>query len=159
MSIPAALSRRRDYSGPALFSYGFRPFFLGATVWAVIAMLLWLPQFLGGLTLPTVMGPLDWHIHELLYGYVAAVVAGFLLTAIPNWTGRLPVTGAPLAALALLWLGGRVAILASAEIGPIGAAVIDVAFLVVLSTKPRSSHATSAPSHSVRGAAPRKAKR
>jgi uncharacterized protein involved in response to NO len=132
MSIPAALSRRRDYSGPALFCYGFRPFFLGATVWAVVAMLLWLPQFLGGLTLPTAMGPLDWHIHELLYGYVAAVVAGFLLTAIPNWTGRLPVTGAPLAALALLWLGGRVAILTSAEIGPIVAAVIDIAFLVVL---------------------------
>jgi uncharacterized protein involved in response to NO len=132
MSTPAALSRRRDYSGPALFSYGFRPFFLGASIWAALAMLLWLPQFLGVLTLPTVMGPLDWHIHELLYGYVAAVVAGFLLTAIPNWTGRLPVTGAPLAALALLWLSGRVAVLVSAGIGPVAAATIDVAFLVLL---------------------------
>ena len=59
--------------------------------------------------MPTAFAPLDWHIHEMLYGYVAAVVAGFLLTAIPNWTGRLPINGAPLAALALLWLAGRIA--------------------------------------------------
>jgi len=132
MSTPAALSRRRDYSGPALFSYGFRPFFLGASVWAAVAVLLWLPQYFGELTLPTAMGPLDWHFHELLYGYVAAVVAGFLLTAIPNWTGRLPVTGAPLAALALLWLSGRVAVLISSAIGAYAAALIDIAFLFAL---------------------------
>jgi len=130
--MPAALSRRRDYSGPALFSYGFRPFFLGATVWSAFAILLWLPQFLGEITLPTTLGPLDWHIHEMLYGYVAAVVAGFLLTAIPNWTGRLPVTGWPLAALAVVWLVGRSAIILSAWIGPAIAASLDVAFLVTL---------------------------
>ena len=132
MSIPAALSRRREYAGPALFSYGFRPFFLSAAVWAVAGVLLWLPQYFGALTLPTAMGPLEWHVHELLYGYVAAAVAGFLLTAIPNWTGRLPVTGAPLAALVLLWLSGRVAVLISGAIGAVAAAVIDVSFLVVL---------------------------
>ncbi len=97
MSTPAALQRRRDYAGPALFAYGFRPFFLAAGAWAAFGILLWLPQFLGLMTLPTVFGPLDWHIHEMLYGYVAASIAGFLLTAIPNWTGRLPVCGWPLA--------------------------------------------------------------
>jgi uncharacterized protein involved in response to NO len=78
------------------------------------------------------MSPLDWHAHEMLYGYVAAAISGFLLTAIPNWTGRLPVCGTPLAALALTWLAGRIAILFSASIGAGLAAVIDVAFLVVL---------------------------
>jgi uncharacterized protein involved in response to NO len=132
MSTPAALQRRRDYEGPALFAYGFRPFFLAAGLWAAFGILLWLPQYLGLLTLPTAFGPLDWHNHEMLYGYVAAAVAGFLLTAIPNWTGRLPVSGWPLAALAALWLAGRIAILSSAEIGGIAAAAIDVSFLVTL---------------------------
>jgi uncharacterized protein involved in response to NO len=132
MSIPAALQRRRAYAGPALFSYGFRPFFLAAGLWAAFGILLWLPQYLGLMTLPTAFGPLDWHIHEMLYGYVAASIAGFLLTAIPNWTGRLPVSGWPLAGLAALWLAGRIAILCSAEIGGVAAAVIDVSFLVTL---------------------------
>lgn len=132
MSMPAALARRRRYAGPALFSYGFRPFFLGGTLWAALGILLWLPQYEGELALPSAFGPIDWHVHEMLYGYVGAVVAGFLLTAVPNWTGRLPINGAPLAALAALWLAGRAAILFSAAIGPVVAAVIDVAFLAVL---------------------------
>lgn len=132
MWVPLALQRRRDYAGPALFSYGFRPFFLAAGLWAAFGILLWLPQYAGTLTLPTHFGALDWHIHEMLYGYVAAAIAGFLLTAIPNWTGRLPVSGAPLAGLALLWLAGRIAVLLSAEIGGALAAAIDVAFLVTL---------------------------
>jgi uncharacterized protein involved in response to NO len=131
MSTPA-LQRRRDYAGPALFAYGFRPFFLAAGMWAAFGILLWLPAYLGAFTLPTHFGPLDWHIHEMLYGYVAASVAGFLLTAIPNWTGRLPVNGSPLAALAALWLAGRFALLVSAAIGGVAAAAIDVSFLVVL---------------------------
>ncbi|MGE0564253.1 MAG: NnrS family protein [Pseudolabrys sp.] len=127
-----ALARRRDYAGPALFSYGFRPFFLGAGLWAAFGILLWVPQFYGAFALPTAFGALDWHIHEMLFGYVAAAIAGFLLTAVPNWTGRLPVNGAPLAALAALWLAGRVAIATSALIGPALAAAVDVAFLVAL---------------------------
>jgi len=59
-SIPVALRRRRDYAGPALFSYGFRPFFLGGASWAALAILLWLPQYFGELTVPTAFGPLDW---------------------------------------------------------------------------------------------------
>jgi uncharacterized protein involved in response to NO len=132
MSAPAALKRRRDYAGPALFAYGFRPFFLAAGFWGAFGILLWLPQYLGALTLPTHFGPLDWHIHEMLYGYVAAAVAGFLLTAIPNWTGRLPVNGWPLAALAALWIAGRAAVLVSAAIGGLAAAAVDVSFLAVL---------------------------
>jgi uncharacterized protein involved in response to NO len=132
MSMPAALARRRDYAGPALFAYGFRPFFLAAGTWAAFAIFLWLPQYLGLLSLPTAFGALDWHIHEMLYGYVAAAIAGVLLTAIPNWTGRLPVSGWPLAGLAALWLAGRAAILFSADIGGIAAAAIDVSFLATL---------------------------
>ncbi len=130
--MPAALARRRDYAGPALFSYGFRPFFLGGAAWAALGVLLWLPQYFGEFALPTHLGALDWHVHEMFYGYAAAVIAGFLLTAIPNWTGRLPVCGAPLAALALIWLAGRVALLLSAKIGGLAAAVIDASFLVTL---------------------------
>lgn len=132
MANPAALERRLQYAGPALFSYGFRPFFLGGASWAVLVIALWIPQFVGALSLPTAFAPLDWHIHEMLYGYVAAVIAGFLLTAIPNWTGRLPICGTPLAALVALWFIGRLAILASAKIGLATAAVIDVAFLATL---------------------------
>jgi uncharacterized protein involved in response to NO len=132
MNSPAALRRRREYAGPAVFAYGFRPFFFVAGLWAALAILLWLPQYFGQITLPTSFSPLDWHIHEMLYGYVAASIAGFLLTAIPNWTGRLPVNGWPLGALALLWLAGRVAILLSAKIGGVIAAIADVSFLATL---------------------------
>ncbi len=132
MTTSPALQRRRDYSGPALFAYGFRPFFLAAGLWAAFGILLWLPQYLGAMTIPTHFGALDWHVHEMLYGYVAASIAGFLLTAIPNWTGRLPVNGWPLAGLAALWLAGRVAILFSSDIGAVAAAVVDISFLAVL---------------------------
>jgi uncharacterized protein involved in response to NO len=132
MSMPAALARRRNYRGPAIFSYGFRPFFLGGAVWAALAIALWIPLYFGQMTLPAALDPLTWHMHEMLYGYVPAIVAGFLLTAVPNWTGRLPVCGTPLAALFLLWLAGRVAMLGTASIGLPLAAAIDVAFLVGL---------------------------
>jgi uncharacterized protein involved in response to NO len=131
MAIPLALARRRDYSGPAMFSYGFRPFFFAAA-WAALGIVLWLPQFFGEIALPIAMGSLDWHVHEMLYGYVAAVIAGFLLTAVPNWTGRLPICGLPLAMLAALWLAGRIAILVSAKVSLAVAAAIDVAFLATM---------------------------
>ncbi len=132
VSMPAALRRRRGYAGPVVFSYGFRPFFFGGAVWAALGILLWLPQHFGELSLPTTLSPLDWHIHEMIYGYVAAIVTGFVLTAIPNWTGRLPVNGYPLAGLAALWLAGRVAIAGSAVWGAVIAGVIDIAFLATL---------------------------
>lgn len=132
MSMPAALRRRRDYAGPALFAYGFRPFFLAAALWAAVGILLWVPQYVGALTVPTNFSALDWHIHEMLYGYVGAAIAGFLLTAIPNWTGRLPINGWPLAGLSFLWLAGRAAILLSAAIGLSLTALVDVSFLIAL---------------------------
>ena len=131
-SVPPALERRLKYSGPALFSYGFRPFFLGGALWSIACIALWIPQFISDMALRTAYSPLDWHIHEMLYGYLAAVIAGFLLTAIPNWTGRLPICGAPLAGLAALWLAGRLAILLSAHFGLVAAALIDVVFLATL---------------------------
>lgn len=130
--MPPALRRRRDYTGPILFSYGFRPFFFLGALWAALSILLWLPQYFGEWPLPTAFAPLDWHVHEMLYGYVAAIVTGFLLTAIPNWTGRLPVNGWPLAGLCALWLTGRIVIAGSSIWGIWFAAVVDLAFLTVL---------------------------
>jgi uncharacterized protein involved in response to NO len=124
--------RLRDYRGPALLSYGFRPFFLFGAIYAGLAMLAWLPIFSGELTLSTAFGPIDWHVHEMLYGYLPAVVTGFLLTAIPNWTGRLPIQGTPLLVLVAVWLAGRVAVTFSAEVGWLLAAIIDVSFLILV---------------------------
>jgi len=126
-------ARRRQYRGPAFFSAGFRPFFLGAAMWAAVAMLLWLAQLSGALSLPAAFDPLDWHVHELLFGYGAAVVCGFLLTAIPKWTGRLPVTGLPLAGLLAIWALGRVAVTLGGALPGALVAITDLAFLTVLS--------------------------
>ena len=91
-----------------LLACGFRPFFLAAALWAAIALALWIAMLLAGLQLPSRLAPLDWHIHEMLFGFVPAAMAGFLLTAISNWTGRRPVSGVLLALLLSLWLVGRV---------------------------------------------------
>lgn len=122
----------RAHRGPALLAGGFRPFFLFGAAWAAIAIALWLPLYEGRLALPIAVAPLDWHVHELLYGYAPAAIAGFLLTAIPNWTGRLPVVGRPLALLLALWAVGRAAMLVSAVIGPRPAAALDALFLFAL---------------------------
>jgi uncharacterized protein involved in response to NO len=126
------ISRLRDYRGPALFSYGFRPFFFFGSLYAGAIILVWLPVFYGQLELATSFAPRDWHVHEMLFGYITAVVAGFLLTAVPNWTGRLPLQGKPLMALFSVWLAGRIAVSLSAWIGWAPAAAIDSAFLFLL---------------------------
>ncbi|MGO9390382.1 NnrS family protein, partial [Rhodoblastus sp.] len=123
---------RRRYDGPALLSFGFRPFFLAGAIWAIVAVMLWLPQYFGELTLNMVFQPLDWHAHEALFGYVAAIVTGFLLTAVPNWTGRLPLQGQPLLLLLAVWFSGRVAVAFSAYIGWVPAAIVDCAFLALV---------------------------
>jgi uncharacterized protein involved in response to NO len=127
----AAIPRYRLHSGPAVLSAGFRPFFLLASLWAALAVPIWLIFFAGIGHVPTALSPVVWHVHEMIYGFGAATVAGFLLTAIPNWTGRMPLQGRPLAALVLLWIAGRVAVLFSARIGVDSAAVLDLAFPVV----------------------------
>jgi len=124
--------RLRDYRGPAILSYGFRPFFLLGAIYAGLAILVWLPVFLGELTLSTTFVPRDWHVHEMLYGYLPAVITGFLFTAIPSWTGRLPVQGRPLLVLVVVWLLGRFAVTCSAQIGWFAAMLIDVSFLALI---------------------------
>jgi uncharacterized protein involved in response to NO len=101
------MTRARTWEGPALLSYGFRPFFLLGGIWAAGAMALWLAHLLGWIALSGPFTPTDWHAHALLFGYASAAIAGFALTAVPNWTGRLPIVGWPLAGLVGLWLVGR----------------------------------------------------
>jgi uncharacterized protein involved in response to NO len=113
-------------------SQGFRPFFLAAGLWAAVALSLWIVMLDTGEALPSRFPPLAWHIHEMLFGFVMAAVAGFLLTAIPNWTRRLPVAGTPLAALAGLWLLGRITCLISQWLPAWLAIAADLAFPIML---------------------------
>lgn len=125
-------SQMRAWTGPAILSFGFRPLFLLAALWAMIAMVLWIGMLAGLVSLPTAFDPVTWHTHEFLFGYLSAVIAGFLLTAVPNWTGRLPVVGWSLAWLAALWVIGRIAIATSLYLPALGVALADLAFLCVL---------------------------
>ena len=127
-----ALRKRRMANSHPFFRGGFRPFFASGALWALVALALWLVALSGTFALPTHFDLLSWHRHEMLFGFVGAVIAGFLLTAIPNWTGRLPIAGGPLALLFGLWLSARLALLFSAQVGPLVAALLDVGFYVVL---------------------------
>ena len=127
-----ALRRARMAAAPAFLRGGFRPFFFGGAAWAVVALALWLVVLAGEAALPSLFEPLAWHRHEMLFGFVGAVIAGFLLTAIPNWTGRLPIAGWPLASLFGLWLAARLAVLFSETVGALAAAALDVGFYLVL---------------------------
>lgn len=118
--------------GSALFSYGFRPFFLFGATWAAVAMLLWVMILSGLVTLPTRLDPVSWHAHEVLFGYLGAVIAGFLLTAVPNWTGRAPVAGWQLAALVAVWAAGRIVIAVSSWVPALLPAAVDLAFPILL---------------------------
>jgi uncharacterized protein involved in response to NO len=122
-------SRRR--ARPGVFERGFRPFFFGAAVFAAIAIPLWVTMLELGWMPPAALDGRQWHVHEMLFGFVSGVLGGFLLTAIPNWTGRLPIAGWRLAALFGLWLAGRCAMMLSG-FAPSLAAAIDSAFLPVL---------------------------
>ncbi len=127
-----ALRRARMAAAPAFLRGGFRPFFVGGAAWAVVALTLWVLALAGEISLPSAFDPLSWHRHEMLFGFVGAVIAGFLLTAIPNWTGRLPIAGPPLAALFGLWLAARLAVLCSGAIGLGAAAALDAGFFLIL---------------------------
>lgn len=132
MSTPMTTAEQiRAWRGPALLTFGFRPFFLGAGIWAMFAMALWTPMLTGAIALPIAFDPVSWHAHEFLFGYLGAVIAGFLLTAIPNWTGRLPIVGWKLAGLFASWVVGRVAIGISAELPVLMVAAADLLFFVI----------------------------
>ncbi|MGD9868080.1 MAG: NnrS family protein [Hyphomicrobiales bacterium] len=125
-------ARRRDrrLENLAVLSRGFRPFFLLGALHAGLLVPAWLAILNTGLALPGALDGLSWHVHEMIYGYLAAVVAGFVLTAVPNWTGRLPVAGRPLLMLVALWAAGRIAV--NLPIPVAVAAVVDAGFLLVL---------------------------
>ncbi|MBT9372631.1 NnrS family protein [Rhizobium sp. CSW-27] len=124
------------FPGPSipqrLLSGGFRLFFPGSALLAAVSIAIWVPWFLGFMDVPTLLPPVAWHQHELLFGFVPAVIAGFLLTAVPNWTGRPGLTGIPLLALFLLWIAGRLTISFSEWTGMLGATLVALAFLPVL---------------------------
>ncbi len=124
--------RERAWQGHPFFSGGFRPFFLFASLFAIFAVTLWLLELLGNDVINTRLAPVEWHKHEMLFGYTSAVIAGFLFTAVPNWTGRLPVVGYRLMAIFALWLAGRVAMLLGESVPYWVTATIDSAFLPVL---------------------------
>lgn len=120
---------QKPFGGPAIFSYGFRPFFLAAAVFATGVIPAWMLIFSGELDFRSTFAPVDWHIHEMLFGYAAAVVAGFLFTAIPNWTGRMPKRGWSLAGLLSLWMLGRIAMSGGFGVSELVVMLLDCAFL------------------------------
>jgi uncharacterized protein involved in response to NO len=125
-------SHSRTHEAWPLFSYGFRPFFLLGSIYAGLAILVWLPMFFGEITLSSAFAPRDWHVHEMLFGYLPAVITGFLFTAIPNWTGRLPIRGRPLMGLVAVWLAGRLCVTLSAHTGWLAAMLVDASFLLLV---------------------------
>jgi uncharacterized protein involved in response to NO len=115
-------------SGLPLFSIAFRPLFLFGSIWSAAAVGIWIVVYLTGSGLPIRLTPVDWHIHEMLYGFALAAIAGFILTAVANWTGRPPVRGAVLAALTGVWALARGLNLASALVPIWLTATVDLAF-------------------------------
>src|SRR3982751_5841708 len=124
--------RSRNFEGWPLFANSFRPFFLLAAIQAGLSILAWLPMFYGELSVTSAFAPRDWHVHEMLFGYLPAVITGFLFTAIPNWTGRLPIRGAPLATLVAIWIPGRLVVTLSAVTGWWLAMLVDASFLLLV---------------------------
>lgn len=114
------------------FAYGFRPFFLAAGLFAVVAIAAWVWIFVTGGAPLGALPPYLWHGHEMLYGFICAAIAGFLLTAVPSWTGTRGFAGAPLIALTVLWLAGRIAFAAAASLPPVWLAVCELSFLPLL---------------------------
>ena len=116
-------------AGAPVLALGFRPFYLLAAAFATAALPLWLAMYTGGLGLTGYLSGVAWHNHEMLFGFAPAVVAGFLLTAVRNWTGLPTLNGAALGALATTWILARLLIVT----GPApAAAVVDVLFLPLL---------------------------
>lgn len=121
-------------SGPpppriALFTTPFRPLFLLAAGFGVVIVPAWLVIYTSVVPSPVLLAPVYWHAHEMVFGYAAAVVAGFLLTAAANWTGRPTITGAPLAGLCLIWIAGRAVHLVSLPVPDVVLSVVSLAFL------------------------------
>ena len=118
----------------ALFRRGFRPFFLAAALIAIISMSVWMAELMfSAKILPVNIVPMRWHAHEMIYGYALAVVAGFLLTAVKNWTNIQTVHGRSLQLLLLLWVLARITSLISGQDARIAGSVLDDLFIIFLS--------------------------
>jgi len=115
-----------------IFRLGFRPFFLGGSIFSIIAITLWLLIYKGAVNFLPYGGGYWWHIHEMIFGFGSAIVAGFLLTAVQNWTGIASIKGKPLAALFFLWLLGRIVLLMPDLLGTTLSALIDLSFLLTV---------------------------
>ncbi|MGQ4274098.1 NnrS family protein [Terrihabitans sp. B22-R8] len=126
------IPRLQPHSGWPILSYGFRPFYLLGSLYAGGAILAWMLMLTGALELSSTFTPQDWHVHEMLYGFLVAIVTGFLLTAVPNWTGNLPLQGRTLLVLVVIWLFGRIVTACSAHTGWLFALLADNAFLLLL---------------------------
>ncbi|MCB1843582.1 MAG: NnrS family protein [Halioglobus sp.] len=119
-------------SSSPLLAFAFRPFFLLAALYGAVSVLLWVAWLLQlAAPLPAPLSS-QWHAHEMLYGFVPAAIAGFLLTAITNWTGAAPLAGRPLGLLVGLWLLGRAAMWLQGLLPYALVAALDFAFLAVL---------------------------
>jgi len=130
-TIPLQEPTYRGNAGPLFFAAGFRPFFLFAGIQAALMLPLWLAVY-SGLSLGLPFSPVIWHGHEMVFGFAAAAVGGFLLTAVPNWTNTHHVSGKPLMVLFAAWLAGRIAFLAAGVLPPLLVAALDLAYLPLL---------------------------
>ncbi len=125
------IPKRPAYQWPPFFSYGFRPFFLGAALFAGLAVPTWILVLAGSVDINFLYPPREWHVHEMVFGFLPCVIAGFILTAIPNWTDRPPLCGLPLALLFTVWVAGRMS-MACPWMPSLLATIIDSSFLLAL---------------------------
>ena len=115
-----------------LFALGFRPFFLLSGLFAILSIALWVPTFVGWLSLNSYYDQIGWHSHEMIFGYTAAVIAGFLLTSVRNWTEMTTPQGSSLAALTLTWCLGRIMPFFPSALSAELIALVDLSFLPAL---------------------------
>lgn len=132
MTMMAPAPAGADDDSPLWLRGGYRLLFGAGALWAALVVALWVGAFGGRWTLPTATAPLAWHQHEMLFGYLGAVIGGFVSAAMPNWTGRPTVTGWRVAAVVALWLAARLAILFSATVPPLVGAALDILYLILL---------------------------
>lgn len=124
---------KNNLASAPFFQNGFRPFFLGAAVIAIVNLLIWLLYVSGNMEIPSLFTPTIWHMHEMIFGFIGAAIAGFLLTAVPNWTGRPALKNWNLILLFGLWLMGRIVVFYSEYTQGVIAALVDLPFFFLLS--------------------------
>ncbi len=132
LPLDADVHPRSPEVGFAVAAKGFRPFFLLAASFAVAILPMWMLALQGVFDPSSYLDAMSWHAHEMIFGYSVAVIAGFLLTAVGNWTKRETLVGAPLLALAAIWILGRIALLGAASLPRWMPAIVDLAFLPAL---------------------------